>query len=194
MAAAARSRNRRPDRIPADTCARWRSARQIAPCCGSHRDRRARPCGLRFASGAKNASSLRSSTGMWIQSTRRPDAATNRIGEFDCLTEIVRLETRPAAERAEAEVIAERHLRRNVRREVAHLGQVALDRARERKPRDAAVGILHLGRAVPLDGKLAGGNFFDDFCDLGTGRRLVARPDLVEIVAVRENARRQARC
>ena len=65
--------------------------------------------------------------------------------------------------------------------EVAHLGQVALDRARERKTRNAAVGVLYLRRAVPLDRQLLGRNFLDDLGDLGARRRLIARPDLVEV-------------
>ena len=82
------------------------------------------------------------------------------VGELDRLAEIVGLEARPAAERAEAEVIAERDLGRDVRRQVAHLRQVALDRAFERKAGDAAVGILDLGRAVPLDRKLVARGIF----------------------------------
>ena len=56
--------------------------------------------------------------------------------------------------------------------------QIALDRALQRKAGNAAVGVLHLGRAVPLDRQLARRNFLDDRGDLGARRRLVARPDL----------------
>src|SRR5215471_4192578 len=84
------------------------------------------------------------------------------IGELDRLPEVIGSEARPAAERAEAEVIAERDLLRDVRRETAHLRQAALDSTVERKSRNGAVGVLDLGRAVPLDGKLARRNLRHD--------------------------------
>src|SRR5262245_32350928 len=113
------------------------------------------------------------------------------VCKFDRLPEVVGLEARPAAERAEAEVVAERDLVRDVRREVAHLRQVTLDRALERKARDAAVGILDFGRAVPLDGEFARGNMRDDVGDLGAQGLLVAGPDARKVTHIRKDARRQ---
>ena len=75
--------------------------------------------------------------------------------------------------------------------EIAHLRQIALDRACERKAGNAAVGILDLGRAVPLDRELLARNLGDDGGDLRAGRRLVARSDPVEVFAVGKDARRQ---
>lgn len=57
----------------------------------------------------------------------------NGVGELHREPEIVWLEARPPAKRAKAEVIAERDLGRDVRREVTHLPQIAFDRAFERK-------------------------------------------------------------
>src|SRR5262245_9594002 len=99
------------------------------------------------------------------------------IGKLDRLSEIVGPKARPAAQRAKAEMIAERHLLRDVRREIAHLRQAALDRAVERKAWDGAIRVLDLGRAVPLDRKLARWDFLDDLGDLGARCRLIARPD-----------------
>src|ERR1041384_8613030 len=58
------------------------------------------------------------------------------IGERDSLSEIFGLKTRPASERAKTEVIAERDLRRDMRREVAHFAQIALDRTFQGVARD----------------------------------------------------------
>src|SRR3954452_422754 len=55
------------------------------------------------------------------------------VRECDCLTKIIGHEARPAAERAKTKVITERHVRRNVRRQIANLVEVALDRAFQRQ-------------------------------------------------------------
>ena len=78
---------------------------------------------------------------------------------LDRLTEIVGSKARPTTERAEAEMISERDLARNMRREVAHLNQITLDCAFERKARNGAVGVLQFGRAVPLYRELLAGIF-----------------------------------
>ena len=51
----------------------------------------------------------------------------NKAGELDRLPEIVGPKPRPATERAKAEVIAKLNVRRDFRREVSNLGQIALD-------------------------------------------------------------------
>jgi hypothetical protein len=75
-------------------------------------------------------------------------------------------------------MIAERHVGRDVRREIADFLQISLDGAFKWKPGDAAVGVLHFSRTIPLDGKLVRRNFLDNFGDLSARRRLVARSNL----------------
>jgi hypothetical protein len=75
-------------------------------------------------------------------------------------------------------VIAERDLGRDVRREVTHLPQIAFDRAFERKAGNTAIGILDLGRAVPLDREVFGWNLVDDGGDLSARRGFISRSDL----------------
>ena len=70
------------------------------------------------------------------------------------------------------------------------LGDVALDRAVGGKP-GSAVGVLHLGRAVPLDGEVVVRNLLDDLGDFSAQRLREARPDLGEVGLAPENARRQ---
>ena len=82
---------------------------------------------MRFFNGAKNFSSALSSTGMCIEF----DAATRRLDEgiadFNGATEIAWGETWPAAKCAEAEMITERNLLRNFRRDSLNLPNVSLD-------------------------------------------------------------------
>src|SRR5712691_6028792 len=113
------------------------------------------------------------------------------VGELYRATEIFRLEPRPAAEGAEAEVIAERDIGRNLRGEIPDLAQVPLDRVLGGKSGNAAIGVLHLGRAVPLQRQLGCRNFLDDLGDLRACSRFVAGPDLVEVLAVRKDTRRE---
>ena len=62
-----------------------------------------------------------------------PGCLNERIGKFYGLAEIVRLEPRPSTKCAEAKMIAKRNVSRNVRRQVAHFGEISLDGAFKRK-------------------------------------------------------------
>src|SRR5258708_23031579 len=68
---------------------------------------------------------------------------------------------------------------------------MGVDCSFERIPRNAAISILHFGRAVPLNSKVFCRNFLDDFSDLGACGLLVAGPDLLNIVLVRKDPWRQ---
>src|SRR5258708_29374981 len=118
--------------------------------------------------------------------TRRSDEA---VGKFYQLAEIVGLEPRPSTECPKTEMIAKRDIWWDMRREVSDLGEVSLDGSFNRISGNAAVRILYLSRAVPLDGKIRPRNILDNFGNFGACRFFVAGPHLFDIVLFRKDAR-----
>ncbi len=116
------------------------------------------------------------------------------VGEIDGRRKIGRRKARPAAERAEAEVIAELDSLRDARRQDAELRDVALDGAVGGIARHRAVGVLHFGGAVPLDGEIVVRDVLDDGVDLGGERFGEAGPDLVAVAWCSGKSAAAARC
>ena len=94
---------------------------------------------------------------------------------------------RPAAQGAEAQMIAEHDVGRDARRQRCHRARDKLGHRRLRGPSERLLRERNLDRAIPLDGQVGGWNMGEDRGELRLHRRLEAGHDQRPILAIRKH-------